>query len=137
MDYVVDLDPAHMVLRITVTTTAVTDESFRDIYQSLARLALGPYAPILDLSQVVDFRVSSKTIRAFAAISPAVRAAGKHRVVVAPQPVVYGLFRMLEMLRDSMGVEVQVVHSLDEAYELLEVTPEDFTERLLPERMAA
>jgi hypothetical protein len=44
---------------------------------------------------------------------------------------------MFELYRDSMGVEVHVVHSVDEAYELLEVTPEDFTQRLFPGSMAA
>jgi hypothetical protein len=36
-----------------------------------------------------------------------------------------------------MGVEVHVVHSMDEAYELLKVSPEDFTERLFPVEVAA
>jgi hypothetical protein len=44
---------------------------------------------------------------------------------------------MFELQRDSMGGQLQVVHSLDEAYDLLEVTPEDFTERLFPVDVAA
>ena len=56
MDFVVDLDPTHLVLRITVTTV-LTDKAAKDIYQAVARLALrgGPYAVIADLSQVVNF----------------------------------------------------------------------------------
>ena len=137
MAYEVDLDPTHKVLRITVTT-ALTDESFRHIYRSIARFAAkgGPYASILDLSQVVDFPVSSDTIRAFAATAPAVPGR-RPRVMVAPQPALYGLGRMFEMHRDSMEVEVQVVRSVDEAYELVNVSPEDFTRRLLPQAMAA
>jgi hypothetical protein len=52
----VDLDTTHRVLRITVTTV-LTDEAFKEIYRSLSRLASqgGPYAAILDFSQVVDF----------------------------------------------------------------------------------
>jgi hypothetical protein len=49
---------------------------------------------------------------------------------------VRGLARMFELYRDSMGVQVQVVQSLDEAYELLKVTPEGFTQRLFPEEVA-
>jgi len=137
MDYVVDLHPTHRVLRTTVTT-ALTDESFKEIYRSVARLSAtgGPYASILDLSQVVDFPVSAETIRAFAATSPAVPGE-RPRVMVAPQSALYGLARMFELHRDSMGVQVQVVQSLDEAYELLKVTPGDFTERLFPEEVAA
>jgi hypothetical protein len=44
---------------------------------------------------------------------------------------------MFELSRDSMAVEVQVVHSMDEAYEFLKVSPADFTERLFPEDVAA
>jgi hypothetical protein len=137
MDYVVDLDPTHRVLRITVMTT-VTDEVFSDLYRSVARLASegGPYAAILDFSQTVDFPVSTETLRDFAAMRPAVPA-GRPRVVVAPQPAVFGLCRMIELHRDSMGVEVQVVHSMDEAYESLKVSPEDFTQRLFLEDVAA
>jgi hypothetical protein len=137
MDYAVDLDPIHRVLRTTVTT-ALTDESFKEIYRSVARLSAtgGPYASILDLSQVADFPVSPETIRVFAATSPAVPG-GRPRVMVAPRPALYGLARMFELYRDSMNVQVQVVQSLDEAYELLKVTQEDFTQRLFPEEVAA
>jgi len=132
MDYVVDLDPTHRVLRTTVTT-AVTDESFQEIYRSVARLSAtgGPYASILDLSQVVDFPVSPETIRVFAATSPAVPGE-RPRVMVAPQSALYGLARMFELHRDSMGGQLQVLHSMDEAYDLLKVSPQDFTQRLFP-----
>jgi hypothetical protein len=43
---------------------------------------------------------------------------------------------MFELHRDSMGLQVQVVQSLGEAYELLRVTPQDFTRRLFPEDAA-
>jgi hypothetical protein len=45
---------------------------------------------------------------------------------------------MFELYRDSMGGNLQsVVPSIDEAYELLKVSPEDFTQRLSPEDLAA
>jgi hypothetical protein len=137
MDFAIDLDPTHRVLRTTVTT-GLTDESLREIYRTVTRLAAtgGPYASIVDLSQVVDYPVAAKTIRAFAAAAPAVPGV-RPRVMVAPEPTLYGLARMFELHRNSMGVEVQVVRSMDEAYGLLKVRPEDFTQRLFPERMAA
>jgi hypothetical protein len=137
MDYVVDLDPTHWVLRITVTT-ALTDEACMNIYRGIKRLASqgGPYeASITDLSKVVDYPVSFDTIKALAETSTQIYPGP--RVIVAPQPALFGLARMFEMHRNSMGVAVQVVQSMDEAYELLKVTPEDFTQRLFPERMAA
>jgi hypothetical protein len=132
MDFVVDLDPKHLVLRITVTT-ALTDEAFTEIYQTVKRLAStgGPYAAIRDLSQVTNFPISAATVRALAATDPAVPA-GRPRVVVAPQPAVFGLSRMFELLRDSMEGQFHVVQSMDEAYDMLKASPQDFSHRLFP-----
>jgi len=139
MDYQIDFDPTHRVLRTTVKT-ALTDESCIKIYRAVARLAShgGPYnATILDLSHVVDFPVSRDTIRALAAMSPVVPGEGPN-VVVAPRPALYGISRMFALYRDSMGGSLHtVVSSIDEAYELLKVNPEDFSQRLFPESMAA
>jgi hypothetical protein len=134
--YLVDLDATHRVLRITVTT-ALTDETCRNVYRAVARFASrgGPYAAIMDLSQVVDFPLSANTIRDLATSAPAVPG-GRLRVIVARQPALYGLARMFELRRDSMGGQLQVVQALDEAYDLLQVTPQDFSQRLFPETAA-
>jgi hypothetical protein len=122
------------VLRITVTS-ALTDEACTDIYRTVARLASrgDPYAAITDLSQVADFPVSYKTVRALAAAAPAIPLGGRPSVIVARHPALFGLARMFELRRDSMGGQLQVVHSLDEAYNLLKVAPQDFSQRLFPE----
>jgi hypothetical protein len=57
--------------------------------------------------------------------------------MVARQPALFGLARMFEMHREAMGVQLQVVHSLDEAYDLLKVSAEDFSQRLFPVDVAA
>jgi hypothetical protein len=57
--------------------------------------------------------------------------------MVARQPALFGLARMFELHRDSMGLQVQVVHSVDEAYDLLKVRPQDFSLRLFPIDAAA
>jgi hypothetical protein len=138
MDYVIDLDPTHRVLRLTVTS-AFTDETWMDAYRIAKRLASqgGPYAGITDLSQVVDFRVSSDTMRTLAKSGP-VLPGGRPQIIVASQPALYGLARMGELIRDSMGgQQIEVVHTIDEAYDLLKVTPQDFSQRLFPEAVAA
>jgi hypothetical protein len=139
MDYVVDFDPTHRVLRTTVRT-ALTDEALVEIYHGVRRLASrgGPYnATIVDLSEVVDFPASHDTIRALAETEPAVPGEGP-RVIVAPRPALYGVARMFELYRDSMGGKIQtVVSSIEEAYEFLKVSPADFSQRLFPESMAA
>jgi len=138
MEFVVDLDPKHRVLRITVTA-ALTDESARNIYRAVAQLALqgGPYAVITDFSQVVDFPLSAETIRSLAASALPIPLGDRPNVMVARQPALFGLARMFEMHRESMGVELEVVHSIDEAYDLLNVAPQDFSERLFPDDLAA
>jgi hypothetical protein len=137
MDFVVDLDPTHRVLRLTVTT-ALTDKVAKDMYRTLARFASqgGPYAAIMDLTPVADFPLSANIVRALAATAPAVPV-GRPRVIVAAQPALYGLARMFEFHRNSMGGQLQVLHSMDEAYDLLKVSPEDFSQRLFPVDVAA
>ena len=85
----------------------------------------------------MDFPISANTIKALAASAPPIPLGGRPSVIVAREPALFGLARMFELHRDSMGGQLQVVHSLDEAYDLLEVTPEDFTERLFPVDVAA
>jgi hypothetical protein len=137
VDFVVDLDPKHRVLRITVTT-ALTDKSCTEIYQAVARLAArgGPYAAITDLTQVADFPVSSDAVKALAATAPAIPLGDRLSVIVASQPALFGLARMFELSRYSMGGQLKVVQSMDEAYNLLKVTPQDFSERLFPDDVA-
>jgi hypothetical protein len=137
MKYVIDLDPTHQVLRITVTGT-VTDQASREMYASLSHFAAtgGPYALILDLSGVTGSQLSTETIRDVAKKPPAVPV-GRPRIVVAPRPEDYGLFRMFELLRDGMGGQLHTVLSVDEAYAMLGVSPEDFSECLFPEQLAA
>jgi hypothetical protein len=137
MDYVIDLAPMHGVLRGTVTS-AFTDEGCTDLYRTVERIASrgGPYAGILDLSQAPAFPISARTVRVLAETNPALPA-GRPRIIVASTPVIYGLARMFELCRDSMGGELQVVRSLEEAYDRLGVRPEDFTERIFPDDLAA
>jgi hypothetical protein len=104
------------------------------MYTTMARFASqgGPYAAIFDGSAVVDSTVSAHTVRSLAAKTPAVPA-GTLRVVVAPNLVVYGQSRMIELLRDGMGGLFRVVRSLDKAYAMLGVNQGSFTQRLFPE----
>jgi hypothetical protein len=138
IDYQVDLDPTHQVLRITVTAAVLTHELAEDCYRFVAQIASrgGPYAGIWDLSGVTDTTESADDIRS-RALSAAAIPGNRMRVVVAKKPVVFGLSRMLELYRDSMGGQAKVVRSVEEAYAMLGVRPEDFTERLFPKEMAA
>jgi hypothetical protein len=121
-----------------VTTTVLTDEGLTDLYRVVGRIASqgGPYSAIMDLSKVVNMPVSAETIRILAENNPAVPS-GTPRVIVAKQAIAYGLARMFQLSRDEMGGQLHVVQSMDEAYNVLRVKSEDFSQRLFPERSAA
>jgi hypothetical protein len=131
-DYLIDPAPAQRVLRLTVGKT-LTDAILIEAYTRVAQVASqgGPYAAIFDGSAVVDAEVSADTVRSLAAKAPAVPA-GTLRLVVAPNLVIYGQSRMIELLRDGMGGQFQVVRSLDKAYAMLGVSHDSFVQRLFP-----
>jgi len=132
-DYVIDLDPIHQVLRLTIRKV-LTDQVVLDAYRSIGRLASqgGPYAAIFDGSEVRDVKLSADTVRSLALGAPAVPA-GRPRVVVVNSIVLYGLTLMAESIRTSVGLQFHIVWSVDEAYAMLGVSPESFSQRLFPE----
>ena len=138
MDYRVDLDPTHSVIRITVTAKTLTLRLAANFHQSLSLVASrgGPYATIIDLLAVTSCTIPSEGVWNFAFGDPGVPG-GRHQVVVAREPSVYGVARMFQSLRDFFGEQHKVVHSLQEAYDIVGVRPEDFTQRLLPKKLAA
>jgi hypothetical protein len=136
MHYMVDLDPTRRILRVTVGKV-LTDELCREIHQTVKQLASrgGPYAGIFDLSNVEDYRVSPE-IAAELVTDPAIPGE-RLCVLVAKQPVPHERVRMIELTRNWMGRQVELVESMDEAYRMLGVRPEDFSERLFPKKLAA
>jgi hypothetical protein len=134
---VIDLDPAARIVRVTVDGV-LTDELLMETYNTLKQMVPGSgrYSGIFDFSQVVEDRVSSEGIRALARETTVILS-GRLRVVVAATPSLHGLFRMYEMSRDGMRVDMQVVGSIDEAYRMHGVRPEDFSQRLFPTQTAA
>lgn len=68
MDYEVDLDSAHSVIRLTVTAETVTIELAEEIYQHLSEVTPrgGPYASIYDLSAAKNTTIPTNTVRSLA-----------------------------------------------------------------------
>jgi len=137
MDYPIDLDPTHRVLRVTVGRV-LTDELAREVRQTMVRLASrgGPYAVITDLSEVEDDRLTPEVAAELAAAGSPIPD-GRLWVLVGKQPVTHRFGRMFELTRNWMGENFELVESVDEAYRMLDVRPEDFTQRLFPESLAA
>jgi hypothetical protein len=138
MDYQVDLDPTHSVIRLTVTAEIVTLELADDCYKRLSVFASrgGPYAAIYDLSKAKSTTMSTDAVRVFARLRPSIPMGRKH-VVVGREPVIFGLARVFQMCGESLGNQFDFVRSLDEAYAMVGARPEDFTKRLFPEDLAA
>jgi len=138
MDYEIDLDPAHSVIRLTVTAETLTVKLSENFQQSLTLVGArgGPYSVILDLLAVKSITVPAGAVADFAYRDKALLGPRTH-VAVAKEPSVFGIARMFQLLGDFFGEQYKVVHSLEEAYEILGVRPEDFTERLFPEPLAA
>lgn len=137
MDYQVDLDPAELVIRLTVRAEILTPELADDIYACLSRLGSrgGPYAAIYDLSGVISTTLPTELVRTYARRAP-VLPKGRTQVLVGKQPAIYGLARLFQICRESIGSEFEVVHTLEEAYELIGVRP-NFTRRLFPRKLVA
>jgi hypothetical protein len=132
-DYVIDLDPIHQVLRLTIRNV-LTDQVVLDAYRSMGRLVSqgGPDAAIYDGSELRDVKLSADTVRSPALGAPAVPAE-RLRVAVVNSMVLYGLTRMFESTRTSVGLQFHIVWSAEEAYAMLGVSPESFSQRLFPE----
>jgi len=143
MHYQIDLDPTHTVIRLTVTAEIVSLEIAEDVYYHLSRFTSsgGPYAGIYDLFLTKDTTIPTDMIRRFARRPPSIPL-GRPHVVVGKEPAIYGLARIFQMCREALGGQVQghqfeVVHSLKEAYDILRVSPEHFTQRIFPTALAA
>jgi hypothetical protein len=138
MDYQVDLDPTHSVIRLTVTTETVTLALAQEVYQRLSEVTSrgGPYAAIYDLSAAKRTTIPTEMVRTFAHLAPSIPM-GRTHVVVGREPVIYGLARIFQMCSEFLRDQFEVVHTLEEAYDIVGARREDFTQRLFPERLAA
>jgi hypothetical protein len=136
MDILVDLAPKHRVIRLTLTSETLTLELAEDIqrFLSLAALRGGPYASIIDFSRVTSSALSGDAVRDLA-LRPEFPEGTK--VVVAREPSVFGVSRMFQLIRDFIGEQHRVVHSLEDAYDILGVRAEDFTQHIFPKDLAA
>jgi hypothetical protein len=89
-------------------------------------------APSSTLRGVTKFEVSSHTVRGLARSAPAIPV-GYARVIVAPQAHLYGMMRMFQMLGELTRPDLQVVRTMEEAYQLLRVESPEFTPLPIPE----
>jgi hypothetical protein len=140
-EYEIDLDTTHSVIRLTVTAETMTMEIAEDIYRHLVEVTSkgGPYAAIFDLSATKYTTISTEAVRSWGRHRPPAVPMGvcpfcghpRNQVVVGTEPVIFGLARVFEMCAVAIGSQFQVVHTLEEAYAIVEDHPENFNECLL------
>ena len=111
----------------------VTEASALAAYTAVEQVivAEGPHSGITDLSGVENLNVSPDFIR-FLAAKPPMIPDGMSRVAVAPRTDIYGISRMFQLLRDSRGSYLEVVHTLKEAFELLGLESPHFSTVVWP-----
>jgi hypothetical protein len=87
--------------------------------------AEGPCGGIVDFSAVEKAEITAEDVRLIS-YRPAAFPPGMPRVFVAPSPNVYGMSRMYQIIREDLASDLHVVHTLEEAYDLLGLESPDF-----------
>ena len=141
MDYEIDLCRAHSVIRLTVMAETVTMELAEEMYRHLLEVTSegGPYAAIFDFSATKNTTIRTTVVRSFGRHRPPAVPMGicpfcghpRRQVVVGPEPHISGLARVFAICANAIGSEFQVVHTLEQAYGIVEARPEEFTECLI------
>ena len=125
-DYVLRVDPEHRVVLVTLGKI-VTEMVALAAYSAVERFIAtqGPHAGITDLSGVEKLDVSADFVWRLATRPPMIPD-GMPRVVVAPRIDIYGVSRMFQILRDNRNSQLEVVHTLNEAFQLLGLASPQF-----------
>jgi len=126
MTYRLAFDAKNRILLVSVTGE-LTREDYLAGYEAIDRFiaAAGPCSAIIDFSAVERFALSPDFARDIGKMRPAVPV-GMKRVVVAPQPAVYGTARLVATLREGTGGELTLTQSLPEALARLGIDLPDF-----------
>ena len=119
LEYALQFDFTHKVLLLTFGKT-VTKAGLVAAYDAAEHFiaAEGPCRGIVDFSAVAQAKISPDFVRSISRRPPAFPP-GMKRVFVAPTPLAYGLSRMYQILREDLARDLDVVHTLAEAYALL------------------
>jgi len=84
-----------------------------------------PSAIVSDFSEVTSFKVSSQCVQGLAMLEP-VALRDQPLVIVAGSEHIYGMARMYEILNDARRVGLSVVHTLAEAYAIIDLADPQF-----------
>jgi len=130
LGYRIEFDSTHRIVHL-VYDDGVTETSFLAGLKSVEYFAkLHSISGIItDFSAIGsgDFRLSNPFLRAFAQSHSSI-ASGKPRIIVAPQPAIFGLARMYRTLRESVrdSTVPGVARTFEDALKLLGVESPEF-----------
>jgi hypothetical protein len=125
-----DFDPEHRVLSVTLTGV-LTEAGYLAAHENVTRFmqAEGPCHGIIDFRGVSKLDISADFVRTVAEGPPAFPV-NTIRVCVAPQPVIYGMIRMFQMIGAETKAGVHVVKTMKEACALLGFQSLNFSRRV-------
>ena len=112
------------VLRVSFEGV-LDDAALRKAYYEVKRYvrATNPAIGIWDMSGVTEFHASSKTVRDLGRAQPALPQPDVPRFIVAPSDQTFGMARMFQGVGDATRPQLNVVRSLEEAYDQLKIAP--------------
>jgi hypothetical protein len=127
MDYRIETDRKQQVLCVTIGGI-VTQKEFDDLYDQVAKACAvdAPKLAIVDFTTVTFSGVSAEHAISVAWSTPAIPLPAV-RVIVAPQPHIYGMARMVGSYRQEMDGKFHVVRTMEECYPLLGVKKLEFS----------
>jgi hypothetical protein len=127
LDDLIETDSTQQVLRVTVGGI-VTEREFDKLYDRVAGLCAvyPPNLAIVDFTTVTQWGPSAEFAVNVAWRSPAIPPSAI-RVIVAPQPHIYGMARMVEAYRFGMDGKFHVVRTIEECYPILGIKKLEFS----------
>jgi len=126
MPYSLHFDSGHRVLLITIGGVLTRAEYLAGYDAGMEFLARhGPCSLISDYTGVERIDTPPGFAREISELRPLVPP-GTKRVIVAPQPAIYGSARMASTLREGTGSEIVVYRTLAEACAGLGIASPDF-----------
>jgi hypothetical protein len=125
VDYDLRYDATHGVLLVAMGRS-VTKASVLAAHLAVQRFMVseGSCSVIADLSGVESEKISGHFVQSLASM-PSVISPENLLILVAPQPVIYGLSRMFHLWRDEKE-NYKIVRTLEEGFALLGLEAPDF-----------
>jgi len=122
MAYQFDFDATNKIARCRFEGN-VSDDVFKNFYADAGKFVVltEPRAALVDFSYVKLFDVSSRTLADIATQPPALPDVDRPRVMVAPDPFIFHMMRMFEIIGGRTRPNFRVVGALQEAWTLLGV----------------